>query len=98
MQLKDQFQYLVGGYYGVEYIDEYPLKLYVLKEIENYIKDFIKENSIIEMDYQKEAEEIKNRLSEKTKLQDALLVLQQLNAPMELILLIKKRLKNFNQK
>ena len=35
MDLKDQFRYLVGGYYGVTYMDEYPLKEYVLSDIEN---------------------------------------------------------------
>ena len=30
MELKDQFKYLVGGYYGITYMDEYPLKEYVL--------------------------------------------------------------------
>ena len=40
MDLKDQFKYLVGGYYGITFMDDYPLKVYVLKDIENYIKDF----------------------------------------------------------
>ena len=31
MQLRDTFRYLVGGYYGVCLIDEYPLKEYMLK-------------------------------------------------------------------
>ena len=44
--LKDEFKYLVGGYYGVMEMDEYDLKVYVLKDIENYIRDFIKENPI----------------------------------------------------
>ena len=37
MQLRDTFRYLVGGYYGVELMDEYPLKEYVLEDIKNYI-------------------------------------------------------------
>ena len=31
MDLKDQFRYLVGGYFGITYMDEYPLKEFVLK-------------------------------------------------------------------
>ena len=34
MELENQFRYLVGGYYGVSLIDEYPLKEFVLKDIE----------------------------------------------------------------
>ena len=94
MQLKDQFKYLVGGYYGVNLIDEYPLKVYILKDIENYIRDFIKANPIEDFDYKQQASLIKSDLSNKTKLQDALIVLQLINAPMELVFIIKKRLKN----
>ncbi len=94
MQLKDQFKYLIGGYYGVNLIDEYPLKVYILKDIENYIKDFIKANPIKDFDYKEQADIIKSELTDKTKLQDALIVLQMINAPMELVFIIKKRLKS----
>ena len=98
MQLKDQFRYLVGGYYGIEYIDDYPLKVYILKEVEKYIRAFLEENPIEDFNYKKEAEIIKEKLSERTKLQDALIVLQKINASMELIFLIKKRLKLLDKK
>ena len=32
--LKDQFNYLVGGYFGIREMDEYELKVYILKEVE----------------------------------------------------------------
>lgn len=98
MELCDQFRYLVGGYYGVSYMDEYPLKVYVLKDIENYIKDFIEINPIDNFNYKKEAELVEQELSEVTKLQDSLLVLQKINASMDLVLLIKARLKKLTKK
>ena len=97
MDLKDQFKYLVGGYYGITYMDDYPLKVYVLKDIENYIKDFIEINPIDNFNYKEEAKKYEEELSEITKLQDALLVLNKINATMELVLLVKKRLKKLNQ-
>lgn len=97
MDLKDQFKYLVGGYYGITYMDDYPLKVYVLKDIENYIKDFIEINPIDNFDYKEEAKKYEEELTEITKLQDALLVLNKINASMELVLLVKKRLKKLNQ-
>ena len=97
MDLKDQFRYLVGGYYGITYMDDYPLKVYVLKDIENYIKDFIEINPIDNFNYKEEAKKYEEELSEITKLQDALLVLNKINASMELVLLVKKRLKKLNQ-
>lgn len=93
MELENQFRYLVGGYYGVALMDEYPLKEYVLKDIENYIKDFIQINPISNFDYQMEALKIKEEVTDKTKLQDSLLVLNRMNGPMDLVLLIKKKLK-----
>ena len=98
MELENQFRYLVGGYYGVLLMDEYSLKEYVLKDIENYIRDFIEINPIDHFDYKKEANLIKDTVSERTKLQDALLVLNKINGPMDLVLLIKKRLKSMDQK
>jgi len=98
MDLKDQFRYLVGGYYGVEYIDEYDLKVYVLKDIENYINDFVEINPIDDFDYEKEALLIKDKVSEKVKLQDALIVLNKINASMELVFLVKSRLKKLSGK
>ena len=93
MDLKDQFRYLVGGYFGVEYIDEYDLKVYILKDIENYIRDFIEVNPIEDFDYLKEAEFIQDKVPNKNKLQDSLLVLNKVHAPMDLVLLVKQRLK-----
>ncbi len=95
--LKDEFKYLVGGYYGVMEMDEYDLKVYVLKDIENYIRDFIKENPISNFDYKKEAEIIKDTMSLRTKLQDSILVLYKINASMDLVFMIKRRLKELDK-
>lgn len=98
MDLKDQFKYLVGGYYGITYMDEYPLKEYVLKDIENYIRDFIEINPIENFNYKEEAKKYEDELSEITKLQDSLLVLNKINASMELVLLVKAKLKKLTDK
>jgi len=96
MELYDTFKYLVGGYYGIENMDEYPLKEYILKDIENYILNFIEVNNM-DIDYLEEKEKINYELSLKTKLQDSLLVLPKIDAPMELVLLVKKRIKNLKE-
>lgn len=98
MELENQFRYLVGGYYGVSLMDEYPLKEFIMEDIKNYIINFIEINPINGFDYKKEADDIKDNVSEKVKLQDALLVLNKINAPMDLVFLIKKRLKKFDRK
>lgn len=97
MKLEDQFKLLVGGYYGVRSLDDYDLKVYVLKDIENYISNFIEINPISHYDYRGEAERFDDELSLKTKLQDALLVLHKIDAPMEVVLLVKKQLKHLEE-
>ena len=91
MTLEEEFRLLVSGYYGIYEMDEYDLKVYVLKDIENYIHDFIQQYPLTSFPYQDIAQEVeKNPL--KTKLQDALLVLNKIKAPMELTLLVRNRL------
>ena len=92
MELENEFRYLVGGYYGVALMDEYPVKEFILKDIEEYIKNFVKMNPIEHFDYQQEAMMVKDHLPDKTKLQDALIVLNRINGPMDLIFMIKARL------
>lgn len=98
MELEDQFRYFVGGYYGVALMDEYELKEYVLKDIEKYIREFIEENPINNFNYIEEANLIKEKVNRKVKLQDALLVLNKINASMDLIFLIKDKLKKYSGK
>lgn len=97
MDLKDTYKYLVGAYYGIQEMDNYPLKEFVLKDIKDYIEQYIKENPIPDYDYEKERERINEELSLKTKLQDALLVLPKVNASIELVLLVKARLKEIKE-
>lgn len=96
MKLEEQYRCLVECYYGIEEMDEYDLKVYMLKDIEEYIRNFIEEYKIKNFDYKKEAEYIKDNVSIKTKLQSSLIVLNKINGPIELILLIKKRIKTID--
>ena len=48
------YRYLVAGYYGVSMIDEYPIKEYMLSDINKYIDDYINTNPIDNFDYEKD--------------------------------------------
>ena len=98
MELIDTYRYLVGGYYGVFLIDEYSIKEYILEEIKKYINDFVNTNDLSNYDLDKENEFIKDNYSDRLKLQDALLLLQLMNGPIDLVLLIKKYLKKLGKK
>lgn len=96
MTIKDIFRYLVGAYYGMSEMDEYDLKEFVLNDIEQYIRSFVLENKQAAVDYLEEALDVNDNVSLKVKLQDCLLVLPKVEAPLELILLVKRRIKNLN--
>lgn len=91
MSKEDEYKLLIGAFYGVKLLDEYELKEYLLNDIRKIINDFISVNKI---DNYKELEEkYKIELSNRTKLQDALIVLHDMNASMEVVLLVRAHLK-----
>ena len=98
MELENQYKLLVLGYYGMMYLDDYDLKVYILKDIEEYIKAFIKNNPIKDFDYKEMALKYESESSKKTKLQDTLIVLHKIKVPMEVILLVMKHLKEEEEK
>ena len=91
--LKDTYRYLMGGYYGIREMDEYNLKEYVLKDIQDYIDNYFNENPIPDFNYEEEAHRVEDKLPLITKLQDSLLVLPKVDAPMELVFLVKEKIK-----
>lgn len=93
MSLEDQYRTLVGAYFGVREMDEDELHIFILKDIENYIKEFIELTPIPNFDYQKEAEIVNTNISLKRKLQDALRILPSVDAPLEFILMVQKKIR-----
>ncbi len=96
--LEDQYRYLVGGYYGMQLLDEYPLKEFIMQDIKKYIENFVSVNSIDQFDYKEEAITIKEKVSDRTKLQDLLLVLNKINADMEVVFIAKAKLRELGRK
>ena len=94
MTIEDKYRYMISAYFGVREMDSYDLKEYVLKDIKEYIDDFVKQNPSTNFDFEKETEKIKDETPLKTKLQDALSLLNKMdNVPIELTLQISQRLK-----
>ena len=89
-EIINMYRMIVSAYYGMQMMDEYDLKVYVLKNIDDYRKSFIKENNL-KLDFAKEDELVEERTT-KSKLQDTLIVLNKINASMEIIHLVKERL------
>ena len=92
MKYDDNFKYMVGGYYGIKTMDEFQSKLYILKEVEEYIKKYVS-MSDKNVDYKSIAKEIERSESLKEKLLDSLILLNDMKGPIELIILIKQKIK-----
>ena len=91
--MEDKYDYvnlLISGYLGVMEMDEYVLKTYVLKDINDHLNNYINKNNLtVDIDSKKK-ELMSTPL--KAKLQDSLLVLNKINGPMELKIIIKRKI------
>lgn len=96
MNFIDTFKTYVGAYYGVLEMDEYPLKEYVLYDLKEYIQKMVLDHQNDNVSFSKVAQEVEN-LSLKVKLQDCLIVLPKLNVSLELLHLIKMRLRTIRE-
>ena len=93
VEIEDAYRYMISGYFGVMEMDSYQLKEYILQDIKEYITEYMKQNPSSHFQLEEEVEKIKDTYSLKTKLQDALLVLNQMEKPpIDLIIQIKRRL------
>ena len=97
MTVEDQYRYMISGYLGIREMDDYDLKVYILKEIEEYLYAFMEQNPSNDFFFFLEWDQIEKEVPLYRKLQDALLVLNRIEAPMELVLLVKKRLKELKE-
>lgn len=91
MSILDTLRTLIGGYLGISEMDEYTSKEYILKEIKDYIDSYIKDNYLDESIYIEEKNNLE-KLSLDRKLQDSILVLNMINGPIDLKLLIRNKL------
>ena len=89
----NNYKTILGAYYGVMLMDEYPLKAYILKNIENLRLNYL-QNKNIPADLIKS--EVVNKVSKKTKLQDALYILNELDEDKELMHMIKRKIRELD--
>lgn len=90
MNTYNELKMLYGAYYGVSEIYEYKVKEFILKDIKKLIDEYIKKNN---MYYYEEVEVEAKKQTLITDLQDSLIVLKRMDAPFELMLLIKEKIR-----
>lgn len=90
----NRYKTIIGAYYGVMLMDEYPLKAYVLKNIANLGLNYCQSKNI---NFQEIKELVRDKVSKKVKLQDALYILNELDEDKELLHLIKKKIREIEK-
>ena len=91
MSILDTLRTLISGYLGIGEMDEYTSKEYILKEVSDYIDEYMTENRLDESVYIEEKNNLE-KLSLDRKLQDSILVLNMIDGPIDLKLLIRNKL------
>lgn len=92
MKYDDRIKYMISGYFGIKKMDEYQRKIFVLKDVEKHILDYLKYNKVEGFDYYALKDELE-KTSLKEQLQDSLILLNEMNGPIDLILMIKLKVK-----
>ena len=95
--MEDKINYynlIVSAYFGVSEMDGYSLKEYALIDIKKYLDNYVKENPY-NYNYDKAIDKI-SKESLKTKLQDSLIILNDISGYHELVLMIKQRIKELD--
>ena len=90
----DEYKCLVESYYGIMSLDEYELKEYELKKIKKIMDDYSKCNNILDEKCKTIIENVKENSTLKRNLQSCLITYGSIEAPIDLILIIKNKLKS----
>ena len=97
--MEDSINYchtIISAYLGILSLDEYELRAYILKELDGYLYNYIFENKL-----DINIESIKEMLKKNTlrsKLEDSLLILNDIDGPMDLKILIKRKIAHMGNK
>ena len=87
---QNRYKTIIGAYYGVMLMDEYSLKAYVLKNLETLAEHCLQDKNIPSDELKAF---VKNNVSTKVKLQDALYILNELDEDKELLHMIKRKIR-----
>ena len=85
------YNMIVSAYYGMMLMDEYPIKEYVLKDINNYLNDYV-----IKCEYSFDYAQAQSKAlstTKRVKLQDLLYILNKIKASQDLIHLVKEKIR-----
>ena len=94
----DDIKYMVSGYLGIKSLDEYERKIYILRDARKYINAYVEDSNFDNFNFDEYCEYIDKEYSYLEHLQDALLLINVMNGPVDLILLIKPKIAKLKTK
>jgi len=94
MNTYNELKMLYGAYFGISEMYNYKTKEFVLRDIKKMIDEYIHKNN---MYYYEEVKEEAKKQSLITDLQDSLIVLKRMDVSLELILLIKEKIRDLKE-
>lgn len=94
---RDNIRIILSSYNGIRAMDEYLSKEYVLKDIEDYLNDFLEINEVADIDINEEKDYVTTNFTLLRNLQDCLLILPKINASIELLIMIKHKIKKIKE-
>jgi hypothetical protein len=94
----DDIKYMVSGYLGIKSLDEYERKVYILRDARKFIDSYVEDSDFEDFVFDKYCDFIDKEYTYLEHLQDALLFINAMNGPVDLILLIKPKIARLKMK
>jgi hypothetical protein len=94
----DNIKYMVSGYLGIKSLDEYERKVYILRDARKFIDSYVEDSDFEDFVFDKYCDFIDKEYTYLEHLQDALLLINAMNGPVDLILLIKPKIARLKMK
>jgi hypothetical protein len=89
---------MVSGYLGIKSLDEYERKVYILRDARKFIDSYVEDSDFEDFVFDKYCDFIDKEYTYLEHLQDALLLINAMNGPVDLILLIKPKIARLKMK
>ena len=94
----DDIKYMVSGYLGIKSLDDYERKVYILRDARKFIDAYVEDSDFENFEFDKYCDYIDKEYTYLEHLQDALLLINSMNGPVDLILLIKPKIAKLKMK
>ena len=87
IKFDDDIKYMCSGYVGIKSLDDYERKVYILRDARKFIDAYVEDSDFKDFNFDDFCFQMEKEYSHLEHLQDALLLINAMNGPVDLILL-----------